>query len=557
MQNKRPCLQAIRISLELNKDVTIKKDTTLGYTALHYACEYQASHDIIATLIKACPQAAQVASNKGDTALHLACTANTCPETVELLVNTFPKALVLQNAYGFTPLHAVCRARLPRLPIVQLLCKSSPESVSMQSNGGETPMHLACSSGAHVKVLELLANAAPSNKNKNLMEQNPAFLTRNVQMTNKIGNTPLHEACFRGAEHDRIETLCRTNPGWIMARNNAGYTPLQVLCKGGNLDDAIVQTFSRIGGPQVFSVVDDTGHAPLHSASRDGTDVDAIHSLIRAFPQALHLKTIYGDTPLHLSILRRASVHVVRLIAEASMERRAGPLLEQNASGQTPMSIAMDAFQSTCAGRRGGCCVEQHQAGQDDMFHVLAMLVKLLYYGHECVNEEESSLVRACVSLHRQDVRLDPAFIRRAIAQYPQEVQTADSEGNYPLHIEAGIPVEKMTLLDASVTGCCGGKCHRRSGILAILLKAHPAALCVRNSADEFPLGLMIRNGRSWSKAFALALRTNPSALQWYHGGIHDGLYSFILERVSKHCGPDTLYQLLLSQPTIVAQRRR
>ena len=382
-------------------------------------------------------------------------------------------------------------------------------------------------------------------------------------MTNKIGNSPLHEACFRGAGHDRIETLVHSNPGWILARNNAGYTPLQVLCKGGRLDERVVQTFSRICGPQVFSVVDDTGHTPLHSASRDGTDVDAIQSLIRAYPEALHLKTVYGDTPLHLSVLRRASVPVVRLIAQASAERRTWSLLEQNASGQTPLGIAMEAFQSACQGRRGGCCVEQthgtfhssRQVGQDDIFHVLAMLVKLLYYG-PCANEQESNLVRACVSLHRQDIRLDPAFLRRAIALFPEEVQMVDSEGNYPLHIEAGIPVEKMTLLDSSVAGCCGGKCHTRSGILEILLEAHPAALCVRNSADEFPLGLMIRSGRTWSKAFALALRTFPSALQWYHGGINDGLYSFILERVSKHCGPDTLYQLLLAQPTIVARRR-
>jgi hypothetical protein len=305
----------------------------------------------------------------------------------------------------------------------------------------------------------------------------------------------------------------------------------------------------------VFSVVDDTGHTLLHSASRDGTDFGAIQSLIQAYPEALHLKTVYGDTPLHLSILRRANFEVVRLIAEASSERRASPLLEQNASGQTPIGIAMEAFQAACQGR-GGCCVEAtpRQVGQDGVFNILAMLVKLLYYG-SCASDGELNLVRACVCLHRQDVRLDPAFIRRAIARFPEEVQAVDADGNYPLHIEASIPVEKMILLNSSVIGCCGGKCHSRSGILEIILESHPAALCMRNSTDEFPLGLMIRNGRSWSKAFALALRTFPPALQWYHGGINHGLYAWILARVSKHCGPDTLFQMLKAQPTIVARR--
>jgi ankyrin repeat protein len=562
VQNSQPCLEAISLVLKHGKTVASLTDATRGYTALHYACEFQVDFTIISTLISAWPKAAAVKSQRGDLPLHIACSANACRDTVQLLVDTYPHALVWKNAYGYTPLHTVCRAHCPRLFIVQILVKARPSCVTMRSNGGKTPMHLACSSGAHVKVLKLLLEASNRNNNnnnkKNTMHDD-TLVRKNTIMTIKIGNTPLHEACFRGAGHDRIETLAQSNPEWIMARNNAGYTPLQVLCKSGRLDERVVWTFCRICGPRVFSVVDDTGHAPLHSASRDGTDFDAIQSLIQAYPEALHLKTVYGDTPLHLSILRRASVRVVRLIAQASAERRPCSFFEQNTSGQTPIGIAMDAFQSACQGRRGACCVEQahdasRQVDQNDAFHILAMLVKVLYYG-PCANEEESNLVRACVCLHRQDVRLDPAFIRRAIALFPEHVQMADSEGNYPLHIEASIPVEKMTLLDSTMTGCCGGKCHSRSGILETLIEAHPAALCVRNSADEFPLSLMIRSGRTWSKALALALRTFPSALQWYHGGIHDGLYPWILERVSKHCGADTLYQLLLTQPTIVARR--
>jgi hypothetical protein len=196
---------------------------------------------------------------------------------------------------------------------------------------------------------------------------------------------------------------------------------------------------------------------------------------------------------------------------------------------------------------------------QVHVFEVLAMLVNLLFYG--VFHEEESSgppnLVRACVSLHRRDVRLDPAFIRRVIELHPEDVRSIDEEGNYPLHIEASIPIEKMSILDAPVKGCRSGSCHTRIGILEILLEAYPEALCVRNVADEFPLGLMIQNGRPWSHAFALSLRTFPAALHWYHGGINDCILPDVLSKVSSDCGTDSLFQLLIARPSIVRRRPR
>ena len=550
-KSKKPLLQVIRLLIDTDPGVASMTDSE-GYTALHYACENEAESEVIECLLAAYSGAASVVSRKQDTALHVACSANSCSETVKLLIQANPEALTMTNDYGFTPLHCVCRAYVPRAGIVQAIVQASPECVAMRTHGGETAMHLACSSGAYVGVLKLLADSQSDG-----LLVGDSRLAKNQAMTNKIGNTPLHEACFRGAGYERIETLAKSNPGWIMSRNNAGYTPLQILCKGGLLDVRVVTSFARIGGPEVFSVVDETGHTPLHSACRDGTDIAAIQSLIRAYPGALQLKTTYGDTPLHLAVLRRANVDVVRLIAESSTDQRYSPLFEQNGAGQTAIGIAIEAFQLACRGR-SGCCVEANPLRVDQVyvFDVLAMLIKLLFYGTSS-EEDCHNLVRACVSIHRQDVRLDPAFIRRAIALHPEDVKSVDDEGNYPLHVEASIPIEKMSLLDSPIPGCCSGNCHTRIGILEMLIEAYPEALCVHNSNDEFPLGLMIRNGRTWSHAFALALRTFPAALHWYHGGVSDGVVPLILEKVSKHCGPDTLYQLLVTRPSVLATRRQ
>ena len=344
------------------------------------------------------------------------------------------------------------------------------------------------------------------------------------------------------------------NPEWILVRNNAGYSPLQILCKNGRIDERIVTTFSRIGGPEIFSVIDSTGNTPLHSALREDTDVATLKCLIRALPDALHSKTIYGDSPLHLACFRRANPDVVREVAIASSDGHISPVLEPNTAGQTPIGIAMDEFRSVCQG--GSCCVvSDYRSDQKRTFQVLATLVKILFYGPNFHQDDANqSLVRACVALHRKDVRLDPAFIRRAIHLYPEEARVLDEDGNYPLHIEASIPVEKMPLLDAA-NGCCRGVCHKRMGILRMLLEMFPDATMVRNTSGEFPLGLMIQNGRLWGHTIALALRAFPPALHWYHG-LDDRLLPLILEKASKECGADTLFALINSRPDVLTRRR-
>ncbi len=343
------------------------------------------------------------------------------------------------------------------------------------------------------------------------------------------------------------------NPEWIMVRNNGGYSPFQILCKNGRIDERIVTTFSRIGGPEIFSIIDSTGNTPLHSAMREDMDLVTLKCLIRALPDALHSKTIYGDSPLHLACFRRADPAVVREVALASSSSHASPILEANTAGQTPIGIAMEEFRSVCRGGRFCSASSEYSLEQQKLFNILATLVKILYYGHKYQDHKQLSLLRACVALHRQDVRLDPAFIRRAIHIYPEEARVMDEDGNYPLHIEASIPIEKMFLLDAKA-GCCGGECHQRMSLLRILLELFPEATEAQNKHGHFPLNLMIQNGRLWGHEVALALRSFPPALHW-HKGLNDGILAFILEKVSKECGIDTLFSLLNSRPDVLRRR--
>lgn len=327
----------------------------------------------------------------------------------------------------------------------------------------------------------------------------------------------------------------------------------------------IVTLFSRICGPEIFASVDLNGNTPLHSAMREETSVEALRALIRAYPEALHMKTIFEDTPLHLACIRRVHRDVVREVAKASslgLEKalvnsngRLSPLLVHNTAGQTPIGIAMEHFQAACRGSASTCCVTGgYDPAQNRAFDVLASLVKLLHYGPVEEEEKDQSLVGACVSLHRKDARLDPAFIRRALHLYPEEAKLRAEDGNTPLHVEASIPVEKMPLLDGPPGGCCRGTCHNRLELLGLLLDIYPQAATMRNSNGDLPLALMIQNGRAWDSTFAVVVQTYPAAMHFVNS-LRPKLTARILGRISSGCGAETLYALIRSRPALLLER--
>jgi hypothetical protein len=66
----------------------------------------------------------------------------------------------------------------------------------------------------------------------------------------------------------------------------------------------------------------------------------------------------------------------------------------------------------------------------------------------------------------------------------------------------------------------------------------------------------MIQNGRSWNHTFSLTLRSFPPALLWHEGMDDELLVPFIMERVSKECGLETMYNIIISRPDIVWRGR-
>lgn len=336
---------------------------------------------------------------------------------------------------------------------------------------------------------------------------------------------------------------------------------MQILCKKGQLDLRIISVFDRLGGCQVFSRADSFGHTPLHSAMRQETSMEAIRALIQAYPEGLHTRTMYGDTPLSLACMRHLSPPIVCEVACASFcardlqnvdPHRLSPLFLRNRAGQSPMSIVMEEFrQANISSSKKSCSFTS--AATPDLIHafdILASLVKILHYGPNRSSNFHENLVIACLALHRHEVRLDPAFILRAILKNPAEATTFDQDQNYPLHVEASIPVEKMILLDSQCQWC-GDACHKRLQVLHTLMDIYPNAAKHRNKDGAFPLGIMINNGRLWDKAFALTVRACPEAIHEVDN-IPRGMVPHVLYQISNGCGADTLYMLIRSRLEIL-----
>lgn len=308
-----------------------------------------------------------------------------------------------------------------------------------------------------------------------------------------------------------------------------------------NACSRLVRCIYNLVGISPFEKVDNNGHSPLHSAVRSGSE-EAIRALIEVHPDSLKTRTIYGDTPLHLACLRNVAFigEIAKLTCERATQHGShiSPLLVCNGAGETPISICMSDLKA----------VHGHylSLSREIDYSQLAVLIKILYYGTE--GFEKGGLVVACLALHRQGARLDPSFIRKVLIDHPEELRIPDNEGNYPLHLEASIPIEKMTLLDG---GTCEGQCTSRASILKTILEIFPEAAKYTNKHGDSVLSLIIKNGRPWDPTFAFIVRANPAAL---HSIESHELMPRVISRIGNDCGVDTLYTFLRARPNILVK---
>ncbi|KAL7303602.1 hypothetical protein TKK_0003757 [Trichogramma kaykai] len=295
------CKYVVESLLRLGADPTVPNNNS--HLPLHMVmiCREKCYNnvDVVKMLLEfskdECPSKQLDARDKaGNTPLLLAVRSNKST-LVELLLRTGADQNSA-NKFGETPLHHICSDREDQiLPNLFFRVNDDIDQrvlVNVRDNSGYTPLLLALENKKSTLVQLLLRKGADQNLANNDGETSLHFIgeydhdnddelvetffeiwderrqtTAQIDVQDKWGNTPLHDAANRGNKKV-VEKLLRRGADPNLA-NRLGSTPLHVICKREDDDDLAAKFFeicSDIGRKVQVNVRDKKGLTPLEWA---------------------------------------------------------------------------------------------------------------------------------------------------------------------------------------------------------------------------------------------------------------------------------------------------
>lgn len=151
--------------MEAYPEASAKQDEREGNFPLHwYVHGRTAKHcqkEVVAGLIKACPEAVTYENHRGNLPLKIAVSYEAPLEAVRPLVNAFPQAVdVVDPIFGDTLIHVAVASRSPA-DVVSFLLEDSEELARTKNSKGMLPYHVAQERGADKSVMDALLDAYP------------------------------------------------------------------------------------------------------------------------------------------------------------------------------------------------------------------------------------------------------------------------------------------------------------------------------------------------------------------------------------------------------------
>lgn len=158
----------MRDLLIANPMAAVEQDKN-GRTALHWACQMDATAEIIDLLLRVNPTGAGVTESKyGFTPLVVALHRHAEVAVIQTLLAFYPKAARFKDKHGSLPLHVACKKPGSNtLDVIGLLAKAYPESMKIKDRNGRTPLDVFMSqcqcSNPDSAVLAVLGADVPTN----------------------------------------------------------------------------------------------------------------------------------------------------------------------------------------------------------------------------------------------------------------------------------------------------------------------------------------------------------------------------------------------------------
>ncbi|KAL7548366.1 hypothetical protein ACHAWF_012633 [Thalassiosira exigua] len=143
-----------------------------GMSFLHAIVKNKSPLEIVADVIKLCPETPRARDCLNRTPLHVAAGVGAEVPVVKFLALSYPEACKVQDVDGRTPLHFACdvdcklfegepvRQEPPSFELVHALLSASISPASMEDDDDMSPLEYAIISDADVRVVKLLQKAA-------------------------------------------------------------------------------------------------------------------------------------------------------------------------------------------------------------------------------------------------------------------------------------------------------------------------------------------------------------------------------------------------------------
>ncbi|XP_037513549.1 E3 ubiquitin-protein ligase MIB2 [Rhipicephalus sanguineus] len=274
----------------------------------------------------------------GDSALHFGAYGNK-PDILELLVN-FGADINAKNKKGYTALHVAVNKEF--VACVRVLTNYiSDLDVNTQDEYGDTPLHDAIRTGNN-DIVDLLVN----------------FQTVDFAVKNKRGFNVFHHAALKGNVH-AMERLLSKKPELVDSKKGDGYTSLHLAAVNNHYSLAkLLLTKGRCTVDIKNSLQQTALLLAVHQGHCELTEL-----LVEAGAD-INQPDNDGDTPMHMSLMKRTNVKVAAVSSSKApiirrivndlpssesnlalacfLASRGGDLHKKNKKGLTPLAIAGD-----------------------------------------------------------------------------------------------------------------------------------------------------------------------------------------------------------------------
>ena len=457
-----------------------------GRLALHIACLYRASIQVIRALVEAHPEALRHSDDHGNNALHWCFLSNAgrvkkrCSlEVVRYLMEQNRTSVMECNEQGKLPIHLACQAGCS-LEVIQLLCTSHHLSVSRRCAQGRLPLHYACMVPDNAPVIVHLVN----------------LCDMAVHQTDEGGNLPLHWLLKRDWSTNSpdqlhlVELFRSLHPDAIHCSNMINDLPLHIACQVSSsleliqrlvewgderrpprLEDGNSPNVPQFGTLGVRGCDDSF---PLHRSCRNrNPNVPMIQYMLNAFPMCVMGCDEDGNLPLH---------HLMNSPWDDQDHGHKRASLVQQMVALFPDSLyrtnhlSQSAFSLACFWRAPSDLVEflrghqspLHQSNHEQELGSCATIHRILdLYPHAIYERNKMGELPLHSACRRGESH---RVIRTLYQRYPGAISARDHQGNMPLHLACLVDNEKT---------------------IAFLLQKYQSAVRIPNFRGQLPMHLV------------------------------------------------------------------